>query len=200
MERVSRKSFISAAAGAAVGVGGFLYPGLSRAATPDRHDLTNRGTISGPDPTFASGEVVTKTDASVLLQTEVTARVVRIQPGPTVWKEFDVTINEIQIGDWVDAKGTPQVDGSLAARPGWAWVNIGRTDGVITSADGAGVVVAHSHGSRRLTFSSTLEVIHRDETPVSGHTAALTPGTTIGAVGLRLSNGDIRATRIWLAG
>lgn len=70
---------------------------------------------------------------SSLLESAAATRAVRIPPDVVVSKEFDVQLSEIQIGDWVDAKGEKQADGTLLAKSGWICVNIGCWEGIITT-------------------------------------------------------------------
>jgi hypothetical protein len=67
------------------------------------------------------------------LRSDARVRAVRIPSGAVVWKEFDLAPNAIAVGDWVDVKGTPLYDGSLLAKSGWLFVNIGRRDGVVST-------------------------------------------------------------------
>ena len=98
------------------------------------------------------------------------------------------------------AKGEPQADGSLLARPGWVWASIGQWSGVITAARSSDLLVKRHDGvDRSVGFSPRLEVIRaNDQRVVPAGVAALTIGTRIGAVGLVLPNRGLRATRVWI--
>jgi hypothetical protein len=209
---LERRTFLGLMAGAAVTVVDFLYPGLSKAA-----DMVNAGnttpvgtavepggniqTVDGPDPTFAGGEVVAKTPFGIILQSDAAIRAVRIPDDTVVWKEFDVSPNDIALHDWVYVKGTPQLDGSLLARSGWIWVNIGRLDGVVEQVSPSSLTLRNLRipQPHAIEMSKRLEVINaHDGTPIPGHIAAIQHGAEIGAVGIRLPNGGFRATRIWI--
>lgn len=210
MKRIERGTFLQTAAVAAAATLNFLYPGLTRAAgvaearTAGRSLATTPGgtlqQVVGPDPSFAGGEVVAKTADGVVLQSGTTVRAVRIPPTTVVWKEFEVTPDVIQLQDWLDVKGTPLADGSLLARSGWVFVNIGRRDGIVGQvASPTSLVVQHEKGTYTMELSPRLEVISaEDGSLLPGGLARLTPGTPFGAVGLRLPNQGFRATRIWL--
>jgi hypothetical protein len=209
MNRIKRGTFLRAGAAAAATLN-FLYPGLTRAAGTVRRETRSLPTttrppagvvvMDGPDPTFAGGQVVTKTADGVVLQSHAAVRTVRIPPGTVAWKEFDVTPDVIQLGDWVDVKGTPLADGSLQARSGWVFVNIGRRDGVVGQVvSPTSLNVRNGQSTYTMELSSRLEVIGaEDGLPLPGGLASLTPGTQFGAVGLRLPNYGFRATRIWI--
>ncbi len=200
---IPRKTFLGTVGGTVAMVVGFLYPELARAvASPTAGSRTAPGgtsvTPTGADPTYASGEVVASTPEGLVLQSAAGTRAVRLPSATLVWKVFDVTPDAIQLHDWVDAKGTPLADGSLLARSGWVFVNIGRREGVVDKISPAGLTMRHNKGTETIELSSRLEVISAtDGRPLPGGLAALTPGTQIGAVGLRLAGGGFRATRIW---
>ena len=80
------------------------------------------------------------------------------------------------------------------------FVNIGRRDGVIEETHSDHVKVKTQRGDiHSVEFSDRLEVIREDdESPIPGHVGALSLGTPIGSVGVRLRNGKYRATRIWV--
>jgi hypothetical protein len=143
--------------------------------------------------------VVSKADEGVVLKSDAGVRAVRIPSGSRVWKEFDVTIAEIEIGDWVDAKGTPQADGSLLADSGRVFVNIGRRDGKVQVVSAGQVSIETAKGSvQSLELSPRLEVLDLQSGAVSTRGIAdIQSGMQIGAVGLRLPGGGFRATRIW---
>lgn len=202
MSTMKRRSFLQVAGGAALGTVGFLYPGAADAA---RQAGASRGlrTIEAPqgvDPTYAGGEVIAKTADGLVLQTPETARAVRLPPDTVVWKEFEGTADLIRIGDYVDVKGEPQTDGSLLAKSGMVFVNIGRRDGVIEELGANGIKLRRhdGRGDWQIGLSRALEVIERDTgAALAGGLAALSVGQSIGAVGLLLPNGGFRATRIW---
>jgi len=133
-----------------------------------------------------------------VLQSADATRAVRIPSDAVIWKEFDVTAEDIKIGDWIDVKGENQVDGSLLAKSGWIFVNLGRWEGIITAAGTELVVTRHTGESKRISFSQRVDVIHAQGLkPVEGGTAGLIVGQSVGAVGLMLSDGSLRATRLW---
>jgi hypothetical protein len=214
MEDTGRRGFLALIAAGSAAAVDFLYPGLAggavsgKAARGSAHGhaaVSNDGgrnviEMTGSDPGFAGGVVAAATAHGLILRSDASVRTVRLPPGTVVWKEYDVTPEAIQLGDWVDVRGTPLPDGSLKARSGWIWVNIGRADGRVMSVSSDGVSV-RSDGGRQVTmeFSPRLEVIHVGSgTAVTGGVKALQPGVTVGAVGLRLPGGRLRATRIWL--
>lgn len=118
--RLRRRSVLASIGGAALGLAGLAYPGLARVITPEPQvrDLP-RSTPELRDPGFTGGAVQLKTADSLVLTNPEYSRLVRIPPGRTIWKEFDVSIDEVNTGDRVMARGEPQPDGSLLARPGW---------------------------------------------------------------------------------
>lgn len=199
-ENLNRRSFIGAAAGAAASAAAFLYPGVGGAT---RMDAASTKMITGElDPNFAGGQVISILPNGVLLQSDALVRAVRINPNSTVWKEYDTSPTFIELGDWVDARGTALSDGSLQARDSWVWVNIGRKDGVISALQSGGMVLAQDSGrSAKVDYSSRLEVISgHDDSPLPGHVKGLAVGMSVGTVGLRLPDGGYRATRIWTWG
>lgn len=197
---MKRRGFLQAAGGSAIAAVGFLYPGVADAArrgirSPTASVVPDPG---GPDPTYAGGEVVSIDAGGVVLHTPSTARAVRLPNDTKVWKEFDVTPAEIDLGDWVDVKGQPQVDGSLLATSGMVFVNIGRRDGTVENVSSQVMTVRNEHGSHDLELSRVLEVVHGgDGSLLPRGLADIAVGSEIGAVGLRLPRGGFRATRIW---
>jgi hypothetical protein len=206
--RLQRKTFLQAVAGSALATINFFYPGLVRGAAASGAEPTalpaGAGAkevirVEGPDPGFAGGEVVSKTTDGVVLRSELGVRAVRIPSETVVWKEFDVTADAIDVGDWVDVRGTPLADGTLQARSGWIWVNIGRRDGVLERVSPTALKLKSERGdSQGIELSPRLEVIDpEDGLPLPGQVRALRPGMHVGAVGLVLPNGGFRATRVW---
>ncbi len=166
---------------------------------------TNVKQMKGPDPSYAGGKVITKKSDGIVLQSASGVREIRFPAQAVVWKEFDVTLEAIELNDWVDVKGTPLEDGSLLAQSGWVFVNIGRLDGTVdqvsdqVSEKPNTLTVKTERGQKLIELSQRLEVITaKDGLPLSGHISALTQGIEIGAVGLRLPDGGFRATRIWV--
>ncbi|WP_374712069.1 hypothetical protein [Symbiobacterium terraclitae] len=163
--------------------------------TADQHAVV----IEGSDPGFASGRVVEITDGAIALESAAGVRVVRFAPDSKVWKEFHVSPEAIELGDWVDARGTPQPDGSLLARSEWVFVNIGRLEGTLEEVSGDGAVVETIRGTRTIEFSPAVEVIRVPGlSPVEEGLSALRPGAAVGMVGLVLPDDGFRATRIWV--
>lgn len=200
---LTRRGVLGSLVAAALGVVSFAYPGLARVLTTTSAREQPVPAADTPvliDPTFTSGEVVGKTTESLLLQSAEGTRTVWIRPGKTIWKEFDVSIDAVELGEWVMAKGEPQPDGSLLGRPGWVWASIGQWSGVITTVRSNGLVAKRHDGlNRSVAFSPRLEVIRADDQkPVSAGVAALAVGTRVGAVGLVLPDRSLRATRVWI--
>jgi hypothetical protein len=206
-QRLARENFLKAAGGAVLAAAGFFYPGITKAAgirlSATRSEPVRAGSrgpnvrrMDGSDPTFAGGEVAAKVNDGIVLQSGVNVRLVRLPPNTVVWKEFDVTPDAIQLHDWVDVKGTPLSDGSLLARSGWVWVNIGRRDGTVEEVSSNSLTLKTARGVEAIELSPRLEVIKSDGSPLSG-VASLPPGAPVGVVGLRLPGGGFRATRIW---
>lgn len=213
MLSLTRKALLKGAGAAGVAALGFLYPGAGSALASAVQARPARGSTGGPgdvarsgidvrrlegvDASYAGGEVVTITEEGIVLLSAEGTRAVRIARDAVVWKEFDLGPEAIDFHDWVDAKGTPLSDGSLLARSGWIFVNIGRSGGVISSVSAQGVTIRTSKSSKLLEFSRRLEVVSaNDESPLD--VSALSMGSTIGAVGLRLPDRRFRATRIWI--
>jgi hypothetical protein len=206
---VSRGGFLARGVSVIVGTVGFLYPGAEKAfsfpahrerslAFPTTVDGRTIIGVDGPDPSFASGYVVAKTQAGVILQSDHGSRAIRIGPDTLVWKEFNQPADVIQLQDWLDVRGTPLQDGTLEARSEWVWINIGRREGVAEQISAHGVTIRHDKGLETLELSKHLEVINAsDESPRIGGIVSLRPGMQIGAVGLRLPGGGFRATRMW---
>lgn len=213
MASTERRSFLAILGAGTVAAADFLYPGVAQAKV-DKAVTRNRRSASEPinssprvvkrmvgaDPGFASGVVVAASQNGVILRSDAGVRTVLIPPGTAVWKEYDVTGQAIELGDWVDVRGAPQQDGSLQARSGWIWVNIGRVDGTIRTVRPREVVVTtHSGHQRSLELSPRLEVIYvKSGASVASGAGALRPGMFVGAVGLRLPDNGFRATRIWI--
>jgi len=142
--------------------------------------------------------VVAKSTDGVVIQNPESARAIRFLAGTLVWKEVLIDPALIQVGDWLHVKGTPLADGSLVARSEWVFVNIGRRTGTLVSTSPAGVTVQHNKGTETLELASTLQVVSvKTGAPLQGGVHALIPGMNVGAVGLRLSGGKFRATKIW---
>lgn len=197
---MSRRSLIGSLTGALLGALSFAYPGLARVSTDVRSAGTGMPTpAADKDPTFWSGKVAAKTRDSLVVTSMEGTRVVRVEPGQTIWKEFDVSVDAVDIGDSVMAKGEPQPDGSLLARPRWVFVNGGQWDGTITAVRPGGLVVRRRGRDREIALSQRVQVITAvKQLPVAAHIAALTVGREIGMVGLGLPDGSLRATRIWI--
>jgi hypothetical protein len=216
VKNLERRTFLKSVVVGAAATLNFLYPGAVRAAGSNAragHTVGGQGNnvtltpaanggvvkqVDGIDPTFAGGEVVSKTPDGVILQSAVGLRAIRIPAGTEVWKEFYTSPDVVELHDWVDVKGTPLSDESLQARSGWLMVNIGRRDGIVHQASPTKLTARVPGGTCDIELSPRLEVIDaRDGTPLPGHIAELTPGTRFGAVGLRLPGNGFRATRIW---
>jgi Domain of unknown function (DUF5666) len=197
-----RREFLKLGGSAAISAMGFLYPGISR-FLPSQPGASaqaapNIVSVDGLDPTYAGGRLVARTDDGFVLAADRQFRAVRLPDAAMAWKEFDVPAQEIEVGDWVDVKGIPLADGSLLARDGWIFANIGRRDGILENASARAFTLRTRHGSRTFELSPILEVIHAESgLPVRGGVEGLEPGATLGAVGLVLSDGGFRATRIW---
>jgi hypothetical protein len=199
---ISRRGLLGSIVGAVLSAASFPYPGLARVLTTNEHPASFGAPTpaDGNDPSFWSGEVAAKMPDNLVLTSMEGTRVVRILPGPTIWKEFDVAIDAVDIGDWVMAKGEPQPDGSLLAWAGWAFANIGVWHGTITALRAGGLVAKRHDGiDRALSFSRRLEVVTAArQLPVAAGTRALAVGMQIGSVGLVLPDRSLRATRIWI--
>jgi len=186
---------------------GALYPGLGSALS-QKNSIAGASTSatavmpSGPDVTYAGGEVTAIAAGGVVLTTPTTSRAVRLNPETVVWKEVLGSSGLIELGDWVDVRGEPQVDGSLLATSGMVFVNIGRRDGVLVSSSANHITVSGDGDGdgADITYglSASFEVVNAsDGTPLAGGLASLEPGVSIGMVGLRLPGGGFRPTRIW---
>lgn len=206
-QKVSRRSLLTLLGGTGIAVAlNFLYPGISTAIETGMKSTSLIPGIdvlemNGPDPTYAGGKVVSKSPDGIVLKSSAGVRGVRVPVETVVWKEFDVTPEVIELGDWVDVKGRPLDDGTLVANSGWTFVNIGRLDGSVDQlpVTNDSLMVTTKRGQTSIELSEKLEVISAlDGSALSGHIAALTPGMEMGAVGLRLPNGGFRATRIWV--
>ncbi len=207
----SRRRFIQAVGGGAVGLLGFFYPGLTEVtraranievATVKPGLQANGSTVipaEGADPTYAGGEVTDIAGDAVILTSASSVRRVLIGPEVAVWKEVVGSADLINTGDWVDVKGTPQSDGSLLATSGMVFVNIGRLDGVLLSTAGNTITVSAYGMERSVELSPTLEAVHKEDgSPYAGGVGSVPVGTPLGAVGLLVPNGGFRATRIWI--
>jgi hypothetical protein len=203
MSKFSRKALFR---GAFAGLAGLLYPGIGPAlasarsapARPIPVVPVDARLMDGADPSFWGGEVVARSGDKLLLRSAAGERTAQIPATNVVWKEFYVSPSVIEIGDWVDVKGVPQPDGALLADDRRVWVNIGRRDGVVEAVTGTGLLVRHRKGRETFELSSTLEVISATTgQPLPAGLATITPGTTIGTVGLRLRGGGYRITRLW---
>lgn len=209
MDQHPRSTFLRRAGVSILAGASFFYPGIDKAFAGQKAARAALNvppgktvvTLDGADPTFATGEVVAKTPTRVTLQSGLGAKEVQIAPDAVVWKEFDLDPSVIRIGDWVDAKVVAQPDGTLAAVSGWVYVNIGRHEGTFLATDGKTVTSTTATGTTHvLELSSQHDVIRAsDLSAIGGGVRGLTPGDKIGAVGLRLPNEGLRATRIWIA-
>lgn len=204
--KISRKTLLKLAGASIASGASFMYPGLAgvaqslsdRSSTATEIRSLSAIQLVGADPSFATGEVVDKTAEGVVIKSAEGARAIRIPAGTLVWKEVPVPSHVIQLGDWLDVKGTPLEDGSLRARSGWIFVNIGRRSGIVLSYSAKGLTIKNNKGAETLELSSALEVIWAStDAAIPGGVSALSPGAHVGAVGLRLANGGFRATRIW---
>ena len=220
---MERRSFLKVIAAGGAAAVNFLYPGLTgvvSAATqadesiekhPEKHpEDPAKHPEKHPeiDPDFAGGFVVERTAEGFVLAAGNEFRAIRLPKDASVWKEFEnVDHSEIQIGDYVDVRGTSLADGSLLAKS--AWANIGRLDGTVEQlmpqggdimAQGSRVrVAAIKGGHREIELSSALEVVRISDADVMAASIMnVVPGTKMGAVGLRLPNGGFRATKIWI--
>lgn len=198
---LTRRGLVRGLGGAVLGFISVPYPALGRVvsaatATPSTHTVA----AGADDPGFWSGRVTAKTTDTLTLSSAAGVRVLRIPAGAVLWKEVPVAIDAVNVGDWVMARGDPQPDGSLAAKPGWAWVNIGQWHGEIIDVGPGGLVVRRADGRvRSVTYSQQVEVIRaHKQVRLAGGTANLTAGLQVGSVGLTLPDQSLRATRIWI--
>lgn len=201
---VPRRKFLRALGAVGLAVLGFLYPGLGDAPARSRpgaavsEAATGSGRLSGFDPGFATGRVVARTADGVILESAAGRRTLRFPPGAVVWKEFHVGPEAVEVGDWVYARGEPLPDGSLLARSGWVWVNIGRRDGVVVDVGAGGLTIRHAKGTEVIEVSPGAEVIDlATGGPLAGGLSGLSPGMVVGMVGVVLAGGRFRATRLW---
>lgn len=215
-KEISRRTLLRLMGGASLAAAlNFFYPGISTATNIGSSEIesiasepgTNTKTMEGLDPTYAGGNVVAKNSDGIILKSASGVRGVRVPADTVVWKEFDVTPDAIELGDWVDVKGSLLKDGTLLAKSGWIFVNISRLDGSIhqvseasnTAKENSTLIINTARGQKSIELSQRLEVIgFNDGLPLSAHISALTTGSEIGCVGLSLPNGGFRATRIWL--
>ncbi|HEX6288220.1 MAG TPA: hypothetical protein VFZ66_03475 [Herpetosiphonaceae bacterium] len=228
---MERRSFLKIVAAGGAAAVNFLYPGLTGvvgAARLKAHDSIDKHPEKHPeldpekhpeaapskhpeiDPNFFGGYVVEKSVGGLVLVGGSEMRAIRLPARAAVWKEFEgVSHSEIQVGDYVDVRGTALADGSLEANN--VWVNIGRLDGTVEqlmpqggdmTAQGSRLrIAAIKGGHREIELSSALEVIRITDGEgdmMAVGIANVVPGTKMGAVGLRLPDGGFRATRIWI--
>jgi hypothetical protein len=99
-----------------------------------------------PDPNFAEGRVVSR-DGSVVMASGSDGRLHRIQltGGTSVWKLRPTTVDQVQVGDGLYARGVLMPGGALAAES--VWVNIVNLKVHIT-AIGKNVLQLDHHGQR----------------------------------------------------
>jgi len=198
---LTRRGVIGSAIGGLVGAIGFAYPGLARVLeAPSRMAPRAADSTNWRVDNFTSGEVIAKNAESLTLASAEGSRVVRVPPGKTIWKEFDVSIDDVEIGEWVMASGSPQPDGSLLGRPGWIWASISQWSGTVAALEPDGLLLHRRDGrTKKMYFSTKLEVIRaHDQTVIAVGPRALSVGKTIGAVGLVLPDKTLRATRLWI--
>lgn len=198
---LDRRTFMHSVAGAVAGIASFSYPGLASVLSRDNAVAKPASTEAALiDPSFWSGVVIAKAEFALILKSPTRSRRVAVEPGLTIWKGEPVSIDAVNVGDSVMAKGMANADGSLAAWPGWVWVNIGRWDGVITTVGPEGMTVQRQDGTQRtIYFTRSAEVIRaKRQVPVAGGLGSLALGMDIGCVGLRLPDRSLRATRIWI--
>ncbi len=119
-----------------------------------------------------------------------------------VWKETSVPASAIEVGDDLTANGT---QGSTKFFARYAWVNIGRLDGVIRSFDGTEMIVAYQRRGAdvprevRVQLSPHVEIVRIAQGQiVPGDRPDLTVGRSVGMVMYRPRDALPRATRIWL--
>jgi len=150
------------------------------------------------DPTFASGTVIARELAGLVVSYGAGQRAVRVSPATEIWKETDVDYSNVELGDTVHVSGLPLADGSLQAKS--IWVNIGRFDGEIQAVlpDRVSILTARHQQHWTVEFSPYLEVVHPSGAPLAGHTSALKAGQRVGGVVVRRRDGTRRATRIWV--
>ena len=159
--RLSRRGALASMGRTALGVAGLAYPGPPGTLISHARPVTAlSATEPASDPGFTGGTVQVKTADTLVISNPAYTRIVRIPPGATIWKEFHVSIDEVQIGDRLLARGEPQEDGSLLARPGWVWINIAPWHGSIMALRLNGLLTRRHDGrEREIVFSSRLEVI-----------------------------------------
>jgi hypothetical protein len=193
---LSRRGLLHVLTGAAATTAAFLYPDITTTAKAATNRRIVDPTQDGPDPTYAGGEVTSIDGNNFVLQTPASSQTVVIPSDAAVWKEFELGPDAIDPGDWLDVQGAPQVDGTLLATSGMVFANIGRADGTIVTITDQEITL---DSGTNLTYSSSLEVIDSDTMePLPGGLSALSSGMAIGAVGLMLGVGALRATRIWI--
>lgn len=219
MVALSRAAFLQAT-GAVASAIGFLYPGLPNVVPLS---LARQRTVAAvgedtPDvvsvPTnFAQGQVVSVRTYGVVVQAGGVWRALRVPPAAKLWKEYDVSFDAVQMGDWLDAKGTPLVDGTFQVDEGW--LNIARRDGWIVgqrAMPGSGLAHLVVNEVRRdngrffrdsnaveWELSERLEVVNpRDGSVLAEGVGSLVVGSQVSAVGIYGTASGFRATRVWM--
>jgi hypothetical protein len=99
-----------------------------------------------PDPNFVEGRI-TGIDAGLLLVTgsDATLNRVRTTAATSIWKLRPATVDQIQVGDGLYARGLRLPDGTLAADS--VWVNIVSLHVTIVAIGRSGLELDH-HGQR----------------------------------------------------
>lgn len=121
-EQNSRRRFLAATVlgGAGVVSASALTGLVAKAATLDQTDEQDDVGINQPDPYFLEGLVVSVAESAIIVLTNdlVLRRV--LATGTQVWKVRVTTLERVQVGDRLYARGVPMEDGSFAATNIWA--------------------------------------------------------------------------------
>lgn len=153
-----------------------------------------------PAPGFAAGEVVLIDGDLLYLRTDRGDRVVRAA-GASVWKGEAASLSDIEVGDTVTASGTALVDGTIDAKT--IDVNIVQVRGVVLKVEGPGHFVARDNFGHEQTLridaeKPPVEVLAGGQPLHPGTPVTVGPGQPFIAIGVRLADGTVRVTRLYL--
>ena len=143
---IDRRSLLSRAAlgGAATLVGATAMGSLApQAAFGVKGRTVEPGT---PDPNFAEGRVSARNSSTLLVSgSDGTLHRVQLTGGTSVWKLRPATLDQVQVGDGLYARGVKMPDGTLAAES--VWVNIVNVNAHVT-AIGKNALTLDHHGQK----------------------------------------------------
>lgn len=212
---VSRRKLIKVGAGGLV-VAPLLAIPVLRAAGADIFSSGDKGATPAPPgpvttiiqspgpglpaPGYVAGAAVLRDGDLLYVRTGDGDRVVRLA-NAAIWKGEAAPASAIEMGDDIIASGTVLADGTIDAHT--VDVNIVQVRGVVTAIVGPGAWTARDNHGREFRLridpeKPPVELLVGGSPVTVGDFKEPVPGQSLVAIGLRLADGSIRVTRLYL--